>query len=129
MEEKKDAARESIATRCRNEAQFREKEKECDRKQKAARHSQDPKLREKEKDSIAARRKNEPFREKEKGHDRKQKAEVRKGERDKNLAKKADFSTPWITCLDEEDNLCFDDFENDPETAAMLIHHNSGTSQ
>ena len=68
-------------------------------------------MREKEKASIGM---NEPgLREKEKGRDKKQKAKVRKEECDKNLAKKADFSTPGITCLADEDNLCFDDFEND----------------
>ena len=69
------------------------------------------------------------MREKEKEHDKQHKAEVRKEECEKNLAKKADFSTPGITCLDDEDNLCFDDFEYDPETAVMLFHYNSGTCQ
>ena len=69
------------------------------------------------------------MREKEKESDKQQKAKVRKEECDKNLAKKADFSTPGITCLADEDNLCFDNFENDPKTAAMPVHHNSDTSQ
>ena len=84
---------------------------------------------ERDKQHKAEVRRDPEMREKEKECDKQHEAEVRKKECDKNLAKKADFSTPGITCLDDEDNLSFDDFENDPETAAMLFHYNSGTYQ
>ena len=40
----------------------------------------------------------------------------------------ADFSTPCLTCLEDEQAITFEDYEQNPETAAFLVHFNTGTS-
>ena len=38
----------------------------------------------------------------------------------------ADFSTPCITCLEDEQKITFDGYEQNPETAAMALYWNTG---
>ena len=38
----------------------------------------------------------------------------------------ADFSTPCLTCVEDEQNITLEGFEHNPETAAFAVHFNTG---
>ena len=113
---------------------FRKKEQKDDRIRTAERRANNPDFRKKEQEDdrirTAERRANNPdLRKKELEGNRIRNARQRKEEWDKKMAHQADFSTPPLTCLEDEDDLNYDDFEQNPETAAMLLHWNSGLCQ
>ena len=91
---------------------MRKKEQEDDRIRTAERRANNPDLRKKEIEGNRIRN-----------------ARKRKEEWDKKMARQANFSTPPITCLEDEDDLNYDLYTQNPETAAMLVHHNSGLCQ
>ena len=93
---------------------MRKKEQEDDRIRTAERRANNPDLRKKELEGNRIRN-----------------ASQRKEEWDKKKTLHADFSLParYLSCLEDEDELNFDDFEQNPETAAMLLHWNSGLIQ